>query len=234
MNVDAVGRFYNRFAGAYDLMFDHVFREGRTEAIRAMNLWPGDHVLEVGVGTGLTLPYYPRAVRVTGIDVSAPMLREARRRLDRAGRGNMVALARMDAAHLALPDNSFDAVFAPYVVSVVPTPRRVVAEMARVCKPGGVVVVVNHFGSRRPVGRWVERRLSPLTHRVGFRLDLPVEDVLGLSTLLVEEDRRVNLLHLWRLLVFRKIESVGERTRRLGICCAERSSVSSKAVETTH
>jgi phosphatidylethanolamine/phosphatidyl-N-methylethanolamine N-methyltransferase len=202
-------RFYDRFAGAYDLFFDHVFREGRTEAIRAMRLSPGDRVLEVGVGTGLNLPLYPRSAHVVGIDLSGPMLREARDRGVRPG----TELARMDATRLAFPDGCFDAVYAPYVVSVVPRPRALVAEMARVCRPGGVVVVVNHFGSRHPVGRWVERRLSPLTTHVGFRLDLPVDEILGLPQLKLENDRRVNMLNLWRLIMFRKDEPVALRRR---------------------
>lgn len=205
MNSEAVGKFYNRIAGTYDILFDHVFREGRTESIRSMELARGSRVLEVGVGTGLNLPLYPEGALVAGIDLSGPMLREAR---DRIERGRPFTLARMDATHLAFPDDVFDIVYAPYVVSVVPDPRSVVAEMGRVCRPGGRVVIVNHFGSRHPVGRWFERRLSPLTHRVGFRLDLPVEDILGTPGLVVEDDRRVNLWNLWRLIVFRKIPDV--------------------------
>ena len=145
---------------------------------------------------------------VLGFDLSGPMLREARDRLHKNANGRPadVSLIRMDATHLAFPDDTFHHVYAPYVVSVVPHPRRVVAEMARVCKPGGTVIVLNHFGSRHPVGRWVEKRLSPLTHRVGFRLDLPVDSVLGLPELSVEDHRRVNMLKLWRLIVFRKAE----------------------------
>ncbi len=208
MNVRAIGKFYDRYASVYDLVFDEVFRPGRLESIRAMKLNPGDRVLEVGIGTGLNLPLYPPGVRTVGIDLSGPMLREARDRLHKnpAGRPAEVSLIRMDATHLAFPDNTFHHVYAPYVVSVVPHPRRVVAEMARVCKPGGTVIVLNHFGSRHPVGRWVEKRLSPLTHRVGFRLDLPVDSVLGLPELSVEDHRRVNMLKLWRLIVFRKAD----------------------------
>lgn len=220
MSVDSIGAFYNRFAGAYDLVFDRVLRQGRIESIRAMGLTPGRRVLEVGVGTGLNLPLYPRSVHVTGINLSAPMLREALRRLTPRNVRN-VSLARMDATQLAFPDGVFDAVYAPYVVSVVRQPRRVVAEMARVCRPGGVVVVVNHFISRHPVGRWVEHQLTPLSHRVGFRLDLPVEDILGVPNLLVEEDRRVNLFGLWRLLVFRRVETVVEKTRRHSLVVEE-------------
>ncbi len=211
MNVTAIGRFYDRFAGVYDHLFDHVFREGRAEAIRALELAPGSRVLEVGVGTGLTLPLYPAGTEIVGIDISQPMLREARERADRENGGKRVGLVRMDAARLAFPDDTFDGVYAPYVVSVVPYPRRVVEEMARVCRPGGKVVIVNHFGSRNRLGAFLEKRLTPLTHFVGFRLDLPVEAILGIPGLELEENRRVNMLKLWRLLVFRKttVEGAG-------------------------
>jgi len=211
MNVTAIGRFYDRFAGVYDHLFDHVFREGRAEAIRALELAPGSRVLEVGVGTGLTLPLYPAGTEIVGIDISQPMLREARERADRENGGKRVGLVRMDAARLAFPDDTFDGVYAPYVVSVVPYPRRVVEEMARVCRPGDKVVIVNHFGSRNRLGAFLEKRLTPLTHFVGFRLDLPVEAILGIPGLELEENRKVNMLKLWRLLVFRKttVEGAG-------------------------
>lgn len=204
MNVRAVQGFYDRFATVYDLLFDAVFQDGRREAVKALELERGQRVLEVGVGTGLNLALYPSGVSVTGVDLSLAMLREARERLDRRPVGAPVSLARMDAGNLAFADGSFDAVYAPYVVSVVPDPRRVVREMARVCKPRGRVVVVNHFGSDHDVVSWVERRLSPVTHHVGFRLDLPVRSILGVPGLVKEDERRVNLLGLWKLLVFSK------------------------------
>ncbi|MBP7149807.1 MAG: methyltransferase domain-containing protein [Acidobacteria bacterium] len=230
MNVEAVGNFYNRFAGVYDLVFDQVFREGRREAVEAMGLRPGHRVLEVGVGTGLTLRLYPPGVEVVGIDLSEPMLREALRRLARDRRRRIgVSLLRMDASHLAFADGSFDCVYAPYVVSVVPYPRRVVSEMARVCRPGGRVVVVNHFRSRHPVGRWMETRLSPLTHRVGFRLDLPVESILGIPGLDVVHQRKVNMLRLWQLLVFDKADGEGGWSAARPAFAAARPAVSARA-----
>ncbi|HHN75292.1 MAG TPA: methyltransferase domain-containing protein [Acidobacteria bacterium] len=204
MDVVAVGRFYDRFAGLYDLVFNQVFQPGRVESIGAMDFRQGDRVLEVGVGTGLNLPLYPAGVRVVGIDLSSPMLKEARRRRRVADGGARIHLGQMDATRMAFPDDAFDFVYAPYVISVVPHPREVVAEMGRVCRPGGKVVIVNHFGSRHRLGHWLESKLTPVTQHMGFRLDLPVESVLGLDGLEKIDDRRVNLLKLWRLLIFEK------------------------------
>lgn len=198
-------RFYDRFAGLYDVVFNQVLQRGREEAMRALAPTPGQTVLEVGVGTGLTIPLYPEGVRIVGVDLSLPMLREAAERAERGGRTPDVALLRMDAEELAFPDESFDAVWAPYVVSVVPRPRRVVAEMGRVCRRGGLVAVVNHFSSRNRLGRWFERRLTPLTRHMGFRLDLEVETILRIPGLEMVDERRVNLLKLWRLLLFRRV-----------------------------
>ncbi len=211
MNVGAVERFYNRFAGVYDLVFDQVFREGRHEAMRALELGARARVLEVGVGTGLNLPLYPGGSRIVGLDLSLPMLEEAQGRIGDAPGPASVQLIQGDATRLCFDDATFDAVYAPYVVSVVPRPRALVQEMARVCRPGGRVVVVNHFGSRHPVGRWIERRLTPLTHHVGFRLDLPIESILGLPRLRVLEERRVNMLKLWRLIVFERLPDGAEQ-----------------------
>lgn len=204
MDMIAVSRFYDRFAGIYDFFFDQVFQPGRVESIQSMDFRQGDQVLEVGVGTGLNLPLYPKGVRVVGIDLSGPMLRGARSRSTGSRAPASINLGQMDATRLAFPDNIFDYVYAPYVISVVPHPREVVAEMGRVCKPGGRIVVVNHFGSRNRLGSWLERKLTPVTQHMGFRLDLPVESVLGLPQLDAVDDRRVNLFKLWRLLVFEK------------------------------
>ena len=120
MNVQAVERFYDRFAGVYDLLFDQVFRAGRRAAIEAMGLSRGDRALEVGVGTGLNLPFYPAGVRVAGIDLSMPMLVEAHSRHAASSNGCGLGLLRMNAIRLGFADASFDGVCAPYVASVVP------------------------------------------------------------------------------------------------------------------
>ncbi len=196
--------FYHRFAGLYDLFFDGIFRPGRRRAISNMNVDKECRILEVGAGTGLNFPLYPDGAKTLGVDLSLPMLREAKERIAKNPGLRNVGLGQMNALELGFADDSFDVVYAPYVVSVVPRPRDLVAEMARVCKPGGRIVLVNHFGSQNRIGSWVERKLTPVTHHVGFRLDLPVESILGLPDLVKIEDGRVNVFKLWRLIVFEK------------------------------
>ena len=127
-----------------------------------MGIAPGDRVLEVGVGTGINASLYPRDCSVTGIDLSAPMLEKARERVARKGIRN-VRLLEMDAADLKFASNSFDIVYAPYLISVVPDPVAVVREMRRVCRPGGRLVILNHFRGTNRLGAWLDRVISPLT-----------------------------------------------------------------------
>jgi phosphatidylethanolamine/phosphatidyl-N-methylethanolamine N-methyltransferase len=202
-SAERMERVYERLSGTYDLIFDKVLQPGREEALRELALQPGERVLEIGVGTGLVLPMYPRDVEVTGIDLSDAMLAEAHERIVRHGLRH-VSVLRMDAAALDFPDGSFDAVFAPYVISVVPDPARVMSEMARVCRPGGRIVVVNHFHSSNPVKAAVEKLFSPLSFYLGFHLDTPVSSVMDRPGLRLAARRRVNLLGNWTLLKFEK------------------------------
>jgi len=197
-----VERVYSVLARVYDDFFDWALGPGRRAAISRLPLLPGDRILEVGVGTGLSFEHYPDDCRVTGVDISEPMLDQARERADELCRE--VELRLMDARQLDFPDATFDHVLAPYVVSVVPEPELVMQEMRRVCKPGGTVLVVNHFGSRNGVMRVMERSMTPLSQWIGFRLDLPMDCVTrtpGLSTVRVD---RVNLFGLWRMLEMRR------------------------------
>src|SRR6201997_2186567 len=140
-------RTHRLFSGSYDIVFGPVFHPGRKEAVRIANDRPGQRILEVGVGTGLSLPHFRGDARVTGIDVSAEMLEKARHRVERLKLAQVEALLVMDAEQTSFPDDAFDAVLALYVASVVPDPARFAAEMRRVCKPGGTIVIVNHFTS---------------------------------------------------------------------------------------
>ncbi len=199
-----VERVYSTMAGGYDAFFDWALGPGRRRAIASLPIRPGDRVLEVGVGTGLSLPFYPEDCHITGVDIAEPMLDRARMRLDLLGRGD-VDLRRMDARDLKFSDGCFDHVVAPYVISVVPEPGRVMAEMARVCRPEGTVIVVNHFRSENAVLSFFERLLTPASRWIGFRMDLPIAKVISTPGLELVRMKRVNLLGLWRLIELRRI-----------------------------
>ena len=203
MEAHRTERLYSRLSSHYDLLFDKVFQAGREDSIRTLDLRPGERVLEVGVGTGLSLPLYPRTVDILGIDLSEGMLEEARDRINRLGL-RRAAVQRMDASSLQFGASSFDAVLAPYVMSVVADPRRVLSEMKRVCRPGGRIVIVNHFLSRNPLKASLEKALTPFSIHVGFRLDTPISSVLHDTDLALEVKRRVNLFGNWTLLRLRK------------------------------
>ncbi len=200
MDIEDTLRTYRLFSGSYDLVFGPVFHPGRKEAVRLANDRPAQRILEVGVGTGLSLPYFRRDARVTGIDVSAEMLAKARRRVARLKLQQVEALLVMDAEKMSFEDDAFDAVLALYVASVVPDPARFAAEMRRVCKPGGTIVIVNHFTSENPVMRFIEKRLAPLAGKIGFHADFPLDRFLAASGLAVRETRPSNLFGYWKLL----------------------------------
>src|SRR5229473_3894407 len=143
---DFVARVYEKISTVYDFTFGPTLHPGRVHAIQRMGIKPGDRVLEVGVGTGINAALYPRDCTVTGIDLSGPMLEKARDRVARKGIRN-VRLLEMDAADLKFADETFDIVYAPYLISVVPDPIVVAREMRRVCRSGGRVIFLNHFRS---------------------------------------------------------------------------------------
>jgi phosphatidylethanolamine/phosphatidyl-N-methylethanolamine N-methyltransferase len=187
---------YQRHSYIYDAVFGPVLHTGREQAIRRMGCLPGERVLEVGVGTGLSLSLYPWGVRVVGVDLSTPMLGRARARAAEAGAG----LAAMDAERMAFPDASFDKVVAMYVASVVPDPAALVREMRRVCRSDDGLYFVNHFRTTRPLLGTVERLFAPLSRTLGFRPDFSLEGFLAGAGLEVVERRPVGPLGYWSFL----------------------------------
>ena len=200
MDLHDTIRTYRLFSGSYDIVFGPVFHPGRKDAVRIANDRPGQRILEVGVGTGLSLPHFRPDSRVTGIDVSAEMLAKARRRAERRRLAHVEGLHVMDAENLEFSDSSFDAVLALYVASVVPDPARFAAEMRRVCIPGGTIVVVNHFTSENLLLRLVEKRLGRLARHIGFHADFPFDAFRQDSQLSIREVRPSNLFGYWKLL----------------------------------
>jgi phosphatidylethanolamine/phosphatidyl-N-methylethanolamine N-methyltransferase len=164
----AIERAYARWAPIYDLVFGSVFEHGRKAAIAAADRI-GGRILEVGVGTGLSLSAYPRSNRIIGIDLSAPMLRKAKARLREHRLTNVDGLAMMDAQCLGFQDAVFDVVVAQYVITTVPEPEATLDEFARVLKPGGEIVLVNHLGAEEGPRALLEGWFSPLARRLGWR-----------------------------------------------------------------
>jgi phosphatidylethanolamine/phosphatidyl-N-methylethanolamine N-methyltransferase len=189
---------YEKLAPVYDLMFGKLLQPGRRAAVARMGLRPGMSVLEVGVGTGIDLFLYPPDSRITGIDLSSRMLAKARERVARH-RLPHVRLCEMDAARLTFADDSFDVVYAPYMISVVPDPGQVAREMRRVCRAGGTILILNHFRSASPLVASVERAIAPVTMRVGFKSDLDLIDVLSAGRLQPRSIEKVNVPRIWSL-----------------------------------
>jgi phosphatidylethanolamine/phosphatidyl-N-methylethanolamine N-methyltransferase len=200
LDTDFVEGVYGKMASVYDLFFGLPLHHGRAAAILRMGIKPGDRVLEVGVGTGMSLPLYPRRCAVTAVDLSESMLARARSRMERYGIRN-VHLSQMDATHLKFPGNSFDIVYAPYFINCVPDPITVTSEMKRVCRPGGRIVFLNHFLSDGPLLSRLERAIAPLTVHLGFKSDFDLPAFLTQTGLRAASIERVNIPRIWSLVI---------------------------------
>lgn len=172
MHAAGVAKAYDRWAPIYDLVFGPVFRQGRSAAIRAAEN-AGTRILEVGVGTGISLPGYSRKSRITGVDLSEDMLAKARDRVRRLNLGNVDAIHVDDAERLSFADGSFDVVVAQYVVSACPNPTKALDEFARVCRPGGEIIITTRVSATHGIREKIEKSLMPITSRLGFRTDFP-------------------------------------------------------------
>lgn len=192
-------RAYERLARVYDVVFGSLLQPGRARAVRSIPSTPGLRVLEVGIGTGLTASCYSRDWMVTGVDLSAPMLEQARSRIASLGVSDNVRLVLADAARLPFDDESFDVVLAPYVMSVVPDAVAAGREMRRVCKESGQIVILNHFLSEDRIGARLERWVSPLATLIGFRTDLALRPLLKAAGLRVIGVNKVNRPRIWTL-----------------------------------
>jgi phosphatidylethanolamine/phosphatidyl-N-methylethanolamine N-methyltransferase len=193
-----VERAYELYAPVYDFIFDWIFAPGRNAAIQHLGLKPNEMVLEVGIGTGLNLPLYPPSCRLTGIDLSGDMLDKAVERAQKLAMPN-VTLKVMDATSMDFAENEFDKAVATYTISAVPDPVAVLREMRRVVKPGGALVILNHFRSERRLSGFVEDLVAPVCTRLGWKSNLPMMPLLEQVGLTPEVVTKVNLFNGWRL-----------------------------------
>lgn len=194
-----VKRAYKLYAPAYDFVFDWIFHPGRQAAIQLLGIQRGEQILEVGIGTGLNLPLYPRHCRITGIDLSEEMLEKAQHKVVELGLGN-ITLKTMDATTMDFGEGEFDSAVATYTISAVPDPAGVLREMKRVVKAGGNIVLLNHFRSERPVVGRLEDLVAPVCTRLGWKSNLPLEPLLHQVGLAPETTTKVNLFNGWRLI----------------------------------
>src|SRR5215470_7334476 len=206
MDEDAIKSAYRRWAPVYDHTFGRVAAEGRKHSVEIINQGRG-RVLEVGVGTGLSLPGYGRHLEIVGIDLSPEMLEKARERIAEERLTNIAGLYEMDAAELKFPDAAFDTVVAMYVMTVVPDPEKVMRELARVCRSGGEVIIVNHFSAEEGMRGWVERRMAPFADMLGWRPVFDIERVLVCEDLQLVEKRGLRPWGLFTMMRFHKVRT---------------------------
>jgi phosphatidylethanolamine/phosphatidyl-N-methylethanolamine N-methyltransferase len=192
---------YTHLATHYDYLFGPLLRRARAEAIRVVNCLPGTYVLEAGVGTGLALPHYGADKRITGIDLSSAMLRHARNRADRVGLHNVEALLQTDAQATGFAQGRFDIAIAMFVASVVPEPPSLLAELRRVTKPGGSILIVNHFARDSGVLGWCERVAGRISPKLGWRADFSLHDIFESSDIRRAAIKSLHPFGLFQLVV---------------------------------
>ena len=196
MQVGEIKKIYGRYARVYDAIFKRWFYPRQKHAIQTLDISPGQRVLDVGVGTGFSLPLYPEHADVIGVDLLSEMIREAQSKVYRE-RLRHVTLMQMDAERLAFADNVFDYVVAAFVISVVPDPVRFVSELKRVSKPDGQIVIINHFQSENPVMAQLEKWAAPLCTKIGWHSDLRLADLVQNTDLQIERKYSLNKIDLW-------------------------------------
>ena len=196
-------KLYGEFAPLYDKIFGKIFYSRLERVIDDLGIPPGAQVLEVGAGTGTSFPAYPTHCNVTGIDLAPDMLARARQKIVDNGWRHLKVIE-MNALDLKFPDNSFDYVMAFHVVTVVPDPVRMIAEVKRVCKPSGKIVIVNHFTSDVPVLGTLTRSMDPLTRWLGWRTDLQLKPFIATTGLIIERVYKINKTSLYTVVLARK------------------------------
>lgn len=198
-----IEKFYQKLGPVYNFLYSEwLFDDARRAAVSLLGTESDKHILEIGVGTGLTLPIYPRTWEITGIDLSESMLKKADLLIQEKGLANC-SVRQMNAKDLAFPDNSFDGVLGNLFISATSEPERALSEMKRVCKPGGKLVLMNHFRSENPVLQKFEDLIDPMTEKLtGFKAALDLHGLIQKNNLVLHERRQVKPLGIWTAVSF--------------------------------
>jgi phosphatidylethanolamine/phosphatidyl-N-methylethanolamine N-methyltransferase len=215
----AVEKAYDRWAPVYDLVFGPVFERGRRASLVAAER-VGGRILEVGVGTGISLPDYSSANTIFGCDISDAMLDKARARVSELGLRHVEGLAVMDAEHLDFPDNSFDVVVAQYVITAVPDPEAALTEFARVLKPGGEIVILSRVGAEAGLRKTIEHWFQPAARKLGWRTEFPWQRYANwasqMPNVTLIERRAIPPLGHFSLIRFGKTAATGNNSVKVG------------------
>ena len=201
MDQNSIIKSYKRVSSFYDLTFGQVFRPGQKAIIKKMDCIESDNVLEIGIGTGSSLQYYPKETKVVGIDISPDMLEVAKKRMVKDKIHNKL-ISLMNGERLSFPDNTFDKVVGMYVVSVTQNPQVLVEEMKRVCKNDGDIYIVNHFSTEQdnPFVKMFEKGLMPISKILGWKPYFPFDEFNAYANLDVLEMSKVNLFNYWNII----------------------------------
>jgi len=199
LELESIKKIYAGYSNVYDVIFKSFFYPRIKHAIHSMGIMHGDRILDVGVGTGLSLPLFPRHCKVVGIDLSSAMLKKARQKIKKLNLDH-IELLEMDAMNLNFPDNAFDKVLISHVVSVVPDPYRVMSEVKRVCKKGGRIVIINHFKSKNKVMAGMEKIFNPVSKRIGWISDLCLDEFIENANLKVDRKYKLKKIDLWHVI----------------------------------
>ena len=199
MELESIKKIYAGYSNVYDVIFKSFFYPRIKHAIHSMGIMSGDRILDVGVGTGLSLPLFPRYCKVIGIDLSSAMLKKARQKIKKLNL-NHIELLEMDAMNLDFPDNTFDKVLISHVVSVVPDPFMAMSEVKRVCKKGGRIVIINHFKSKNKVMAGMEKIFNPVSKKIGWRSDLCLDEFIEKADLKVDKKYKLKKTDLWHVI----------------------------------
>jgi len=192
-------KLYSDLAPLYDKIFGKIFYSRLSHVIKTLKLPQGAKVLELGVGTGTSFPAYPVHCEVIGVDLAPDMLAHARTKIRNNGWTHLKVL-KMDALHLDFLDDSFDYIMAFHVVTVVPDPIRMMEEAQRVCRPGGRIVIVNHFTSESAILGSLTEALDPVTRRLGWRTDLKLDPFVRATQLKIDKVYKLSKLSLYTVL----------------------------------